>query len=220
MQPKETYVDFPKGDDEFSETKITSVEKSDNGWFVGRDDGWSNYIEGTSPVEPAIGMTLRTYGRGTRVRGMFLDGQKVSYRTAAEDDEHNEIQMYGADAADWLARWDAGKSVWTIEMGGMGPGYEQCIHITAAEVLRHLLEAKYDPSLWQDKDVWKRDREVIEKYGFANKRIEALGLSGAQWGAAVSIATKLYMDGPRKIMNEPSIKDRHIQVQRTFPVAA
>lgn len=28
-----------------------------------------------------------------------------------------------------LAAWDAGEPVWSCDMGGMGPGYEQCIQI-------------------------------------------------------------------------------------------
>ena len=134
-----------------------------------------------------------------------------------EDHPISEIELYGADAADWLARWDAGKTIWSIEMGGLGPGYEQRIHITAAEILRHLLDVRYDHASWQDQDVWKRDRDAIEKASFKNPRIEALGLSETQWGAALSLASKLYMNGPRKIMNEPSTKDRHIQVSRNFP---
>lgn len=215
-------MDFPK-DDQFEDVKIKGVTKdSDGGWSIEREDGWSFWIGKDSPIEPKSGMTVRMYGRGIGApfRGIYLDGQKVFYRTEAEDDEHREIQQYGKDATEWLARWDAGKGVWSIEMGGLGPGYEQCIQITAAEVLRHLLEAKYDASLWQDKDVWKHDLEAIEKYGFANERVKQLGLSGAQRGGAVSLATRLYMDGPRKIMSEPSIKDRHIQVSRTFPAMA
>lgn len=213
-------TNYPEGDAEFTDLILTKVEPETKGWAVTRDDGWSNWVPPESPVVPTVGMKMRTYGRGTAFRGIFLDGQKVFYRTDAEDRDYQEIQMYGADAADWLARWDEGRGVWSIEMGGLGPGYEQCIQITAAEVLRHLLEVKYDGSLWEDKDIWKRDREAIEKYGFANERIKALGLSGAQWGAAVSLATALYMQGPRKIMTDPKIKDRKIQVRRTFPVAA
>ncbi len=216
-------MSYPGTDTQFEDVKLASVEGSrENGWWCNREDGWTFGVDGSSPVEPKAGMTARLYGKGigSPFRGLFLDGAKVFYRTPEEDKDHQEIQMYGADAADWLSRWDAGKGVWSIEMGGLGPGYEQCIQITAAEILRHLLEAKYDSSLWQDTDVWKRDRDTIEKYGFANERVKALGLSGAQWGAAISLATKLYMDGPRKIMKEPKIKDRHIQVQRTFPVAA
>lgn len=210
--------EFPKDDCEFSDVKITEVEKGDEGWFVTRDDGWSNYVPGDSPIEPAVGMVLRVYGKGTRFRGLFLDGCKVFYRTETEDNEHHEIQMYGADAADWLARWDANKGVWSIEMGGLGPGYEQCIQITAAEVLRLILANKYDAAKWMDDETWKRDLDEIEKA--VQPRLKPLGLSGAQWGAAVSLATKLYKQGPREIMNDPELKERHIQVQRSFPSIA
>ena len=214
---------FPENDKHFEEVEIKEVSGDrEKGWNVTRVDGWGFGLDKDSPVEPKAGMTVRMYGKGIgfAFRGIFLDGQKVFYRTEAEDTEHREIEQYGADAADWLARWDSGRGVWSIEMGGLGPGYEQAIQVTAAEVLRHLLEAKYDCSLWQDRDVWSKDCDAIEKYGFANERIKAMGLSGAQWGAAVSLASKLYRDGPRGVMNHPAIKDRHIQISSHFPSIA
>jgi len=150
------------------------------------------------------------------VRGLFLDGQKVFYRTEAEDKEKQEIDTYGANAAEWLKRWDSGTSVWSIEMGGLGPSYEQCIQITAAEILRHLLDRQYDVAAWDSKDARERDHKEIETAGFANERISALDLSGAQWGAAQSLAISLYRRGPRDVMTDKQLKDRHIQVQRFF----
>ncbi|WP_458760505.1 hypothetical protein ACSVBT_06855 [Afipia sp. TerB] len=211
---------YPIDDNEFSETKITEVRKESSGWSVTRDDGWSNWIDANSPVEPEVGMTQRQYGRGVAFRGIYLNGQKVFYRTKDEDAEHHDIQRYGADAADWLSRWDAGRGVWSIEMGGLGPGYEQCIQIVAAEVLRHLIDKGYDASRWEDAEAWQQDRKTIEAHGFDNERVKALGISGAQWGAAVSLATALYRDGPRKVMNDERVKDRHIQVSRNFPQVA
>lgn len=209
-------------DEQYEEQTLTSVERqSDGGWAIqwGSTGFW---CPADSPIEPKVGMTARLYGHGmgSRVRGLFLDGVKVYYRTDAEDKEHSELQLYGADAAEWLRRWDAGQTVWTIEMGGLGPGYEQCIHITCAEVLRHMLAKRYDHAKWSDKDVWKRDREDIERMSFANETIKQLGLSGAQWGAALNVATHLYMHGPRALMADERVKDRHIQVSRVFPVVA
>lgn len=206
-------------DSQFEESTIAKVRFEGNGWSVERADGWSLFVGSPSPVVPEIGMSLKMYGKGIgfAVRGLFIDGQCVFYRTEAEDKEKHEIDMYGADAADWLRRWDEGRSVWSIEMGGLGPGYEQCIHITAAEILRHLLASDYKPETWTDTEAWTRDRDLIEKAGFANERIAALGLSGAQWGAAMNLALMFHRQGPRAVMADERVKDRHIQVQRNFP---
>ena len=132
-----------------------------------------------------------------------------------------QAEFFGKDAAEWLKRWDEGRSVWSIEMGGLGPGYEQCIHITAAEILRHLLEQQYDCDLWNDSEQWKEDHNKIEHFGLHDSDvIKKLGLSGAQWVAAMNLAAMLYRRGPVEIMSDERVKDRHIQVQRTFPVAA
>ena len=131
--------------------------------------------------------------------------------------EKQEIDLYGADAADWLRRWDECLSVWSIEMGGLGPGYEQAIQITVAEIVRHLLAGKYDPIAWEDKEFWKQDCEKIEENAFKNPVIKNLGLSGAQWYAALQVAVMLYKHGPRKVMADPRVNDRHIQVSKDFP---
>ena len=125
--------------------------------------------------------------------------------------------LYAATVADWLAAWDAGDICWTVEMGGLGPGYEQCIHVTAAEIMRHMLEADYNPKKWEDPDAWKSDREAIEMFAHDSREIKALGLSGVQWGAALSIATNFYRRTPRAALLDPNVADRRIQVQRYFP---
>jgi len=212
---------FP-ADDQFEEHKIESVKKSGNGWEIQFDGGLGFGVPADSPIEPKLGMVARFYGHGfgRPVRGLFLDNRKVFYRTEAEDEEHREIELYGASANEWLRRWDEGRIVWSIEMGGLGPGYEQCIHITCAEILRVMLDKKYDCSKWSNEDKWKRDREDIEKLIFKNPIVEKLGISGAQWGAALNLAAQLYTNGPRKVMADELTKDRHIQVQKSFPVAA
>lgn len=209
-------------DTEFEEAKIAEVRKEKGGWSISHDDGWSFFVREDSPIEPRKGMMARFYGRGigSEVRGLYLAGVKVYYRTEAEDKEKREIDSYGADAADWLKRWDDGRSVWSIEMGGLGPGYEQCIHITCAEILRDMLTKGYDSSKWDTGDSWKKDLKQIEEAAFKNPRIKALGLSGAQWGAAVNLAIMFYRKGPRAVMNDKRVEDRHIQVSRIFPVAA
>jgi hypothetical protein len=213
---------YPANDTEFQDEEITSVEKQSDGTYAIGCGAWHLWCGKECPVVPEVGQIARKYGKGigAPVRGLFINGAKVWYRTDEEDKEHREIALYGRDATDWLERWDAGRSVWSIEMGGLGPGYEQCIQITAAEVLRHMLAAGYDHARWSDKDGWARDREAIRAASFKNKTIDNLGLSGAQYGAAVNLACQLYMHGPRKMMNTPEVKDRHIQVSRVFPGVA
>ena len=210
---------YPINDDSFEETTIKAVSKHENGWTIERKDGWSFWVPSDSQIVPEPGMTARFYGEGIGypVRGLFLGRIKVFYRTVDEDKEHQEIELYGKDATDWLDRWDNGKSVWTIEMGGLGPGYEQAIHVACAEVVRVLLEKKYDVSLWEDDRVWKLNRAEIEKTSHENPTITKLGLSGAQWGAALSLALQFYRRGPREIMCDEAVKSRHIQVSRSFP---
>lgn len=213
---------YPENDEQFEETTIAKAKKEQGGWSIARADGWSFWVGDDSPIAPKEGMTARFYGRGigSFVRGLFLDGVKVFYLTEPEEHEHREIEQYGTDAADWLKRWDEDKGNWSISMGGIGPGYEQAIQITCAEVLRDMLAKGYDSSKWDTEDTWKKDLEQIRAAGFKNPKIEALGLSGAQWGAAVNLASMFYRKGPRAVMNDARVKDRHIQVRRTFPVAA
>lgn len=137
-------------------------------------------------------------------------------RTESEDKEKREIDLYGANAKDWLNRWDEGRSVWSISMGGLGPGYEQVIQITTAEILRCLLAKSYDHASWSNDDAWKKDLAEIEAVTMPT--ISGLGLSGAQWGAALNLACHFYQRGSIAVMTDERVKDRHIQVQRTFPV--
>ena len=118
---------------------------------------------------------------------------------------------------EWLKRWDNGEVVWSIEMGGLGPGYEQAIQITMAEILRFLIDRNYNSSLWSDKEAWQKDRDDIETMGHESSLIHKLGLSGAQWGAALSLACQIYAKGPVAIMKDDSVKDRHILVSKNFP---
>ena len=212
---------YPENDDQFEDKTIDKVE-GENGKYWITCDGWSLHCGDDCPVKTEVGQIARHYGRGigSSVRGLYINGEKVWYRTEGEQKEYSEIQSYGADAQDWLNRWDAGQGVWSIEMGGIGPGYEQCIHVTCAEILRWMLEHKPDAAKWSEEAVWKSDREKIEQYGFKNEAIKELALSGAQWGAALNLAAMFYNKGPREVMRDDRVKDRHIQVQKFFPKAA
>lgn len=118
------------------------------------------------------------------------------------------------DAKEWLEKWDAGEPVWSVEMGGIGPGYEQAIQVTAVEILRHLITTEADVANWSDAEAWQVEREAIETALFANPVIEGLGLSGAQWGAAMNLATIFYRRGPADALADEAVKDRKILVSK------
>lgn len=40
------------------------------------------------------------------------------------------------DAREQLRQWDGGGAIWSIEIGGLGPGYEQAIQVLAIEIVR------------------------------------------------------------------------------------
>jgi hypothetical protein len=112
-------------------------------------------------------------------------------------------------AKEALTKWDLGDPVFTVSMGGLGPGYEQCIHIIVFELLREYLDK---PLLDTN------DREACSAWGDAiiNELDKKYGFSGAQVGAAKHLAVCFLRDGYRKTVRAlPS--DRLIQVAKYFP---
>jgi len=85
----ETQCEFPENDSRFDECLITGVDSGEKGWSVTRDDDWSCWISSDSPVIPKVGMSIRCYTQNSSsIRGIFLDGVKVFYRT---EDEQRQI---------------------------------------------------------------------------------------------------------------------------------
>lgn len=210
-------MSFPEEDVDFHEVKIVEVDLK-SGWIKG-DDGFSFGIpeNSSTSIVPEVGMTARFYGKGIgyRMRGLFLNGEKVYYKTEEEQERADLEETYGVDASDWLARWDSGRSVWSVEMGGLGPGYEQVIQIIAAEILRVFLDKKYDFRLWSDKKAWELHQKEMESIVFPV--IDKLGWTGAQYGGALNVAVMIYKFGPIPAFSEPNIKKRTIIVNKGFP---
>lgn len=127
--------------------------------------------------------------------------------------------IYPLTAAEWLARWDSGISVFTVEMGGLGPGYEQAIQVCVAEIIRDnidkpLPEGKFGD--WGDASIYRADAKDPEtgKYKLG-------GLSGAQAGAAKGLAYRYLRKGPARCFQEITEVDasRMIQVSNFWPHA-
>jgi hypothetical protein len=121
-----------------------------------------------------------------------------------------------ADAKERLRRWDAGETIWSVEMGDTGPGYEQAIQVLAVEIIRDNLTGelptKETYSEWGDATVTR-----CNPYDETAGRYTGLGgLSGEQVGAAKTIAYGVLKKGPAKML-ERFPEDRIIQVSKTWP---
>lgn len=117
-----------------------------------------------------------------------------------------------------LAKWDSGESVWTLDMGGLGPGYEQAIQVLTIEMLRDALAL---PLL-------ATDVPAMEKWGdAAAHRTNHNGYSGAQVGAARWLAYRLCVEGwdslnaraKAKAKEDGETDDRAILCSTMWPTA-
>ena len=131
----------------------------------------------------------------------------------------SEQQEWGAadTAREQVERWDAGQIIWTIEMGGLGPGYEQAIQVLAVEITRDNLDRPVPTAAeWRtfgDSTVERIDVKLPDgSYSCG-------GFSGAQVGAAKILALRWLRDGPAKTLASlPADQaDRKIQASKTWP---
>ncbi len=120
--------------------------------------------------------------------------------------------LYPDTAKDALDKWDKGENVFTIEMGGLGPSYEQAIHIGVFEVIRELHNKKLPDSKTQGDLLQKTFDNVM----FNNDIIKSLHLSGTQAGAITQVAYKAMTLGWRDMLSTVP-NDRRIQVTKSFP---
>lgn len=126
------------------------------------------------------------------------------------------MNLAAKSAHEQLEKWDAGETIWSIEMGGLGPGYEQAIQILAIEIVRDEITKPLPdefPSDWGDATVSRIDRLENGEYSCG-------GFSGAQVGAAKSLAAAWLARGPAQVLDEVKDTKRHIQVSRFWPRAA
>lgn len=137
-------------------------------------------------------------------------------------DQQTERDFHPKDVAELLRRWDAGESVWSIELGGLGPGYEQAIQVAAVEMARDGQSFKPTGDKTADSKAW--DAICTESL---RKHDEQLGgITGAMYGAASWLAYQwCHNGGPADLMRlaeekaKADGKDRRIQISRNFPRA-
>ena len=134
-----------------------------------------------------------------------------------KDEFKRKTEQY-PDIKEWLRRWDAGETVWTVEMGGLGPGYEQALQIAAVEMIRILINESFDCiGLIADPDNYNSAFKAITNKVFEVPLVKNLGLTGAQFGAAMSIADQLYRRSPSVALADEQVKDRKILISKSFP---
>ena len=105
-------------------------------------------------------------------------------------------------ASEALELWDKGETLWSVEMGGLGPSYEMSIQFSVFELIRFFNGVA--PSLQGQLD--KAMHVIDKKMDF--------GHSGATAAAAQSLAYKFMENGYRKTM-EGAPSDRKIQIEKT-----
>ena len=85
---------FPLNDEQYECCQIAEVTRKAEGWSLRFVDYVCLFCPGTSdqgePVRPEVGMTARLYGAGFGVRGLYLNNQRVYYRTEAEEDQRHQ----------------------------------------------------------------------------------------------------------------------------------
>lgn len=127
------------------------------------------------------------------------------------DTDYDPIPLTVDDA---LKQWDAGESVFSVEMGGIGPGYEMAIQGLVFEMLRELRYLTLPP-VGAEVDRELSD-EFIRVSDEVAKRCDPLPwarFSGAQVSAAQSlVACIMRRGGYRAALRDEAVKDRLIQV--------
>lgn len=113
-----------------------------------------------------------------------------------------------------LVIWDKGWGLWSVEVGGIGPSYEQAIQIAAMEIIRDEKDNAF-PSSGSGYGSW--GEKTLHRVG------SELGLSGAQADAARELAYRAFRDGwrgrndsARKYFKEHGDEDRMIQIRKEF----
>jgi hypothetical protein len=127
------------------------------------------------------------------------------------------------EVKDMLKKWDSGQSIFTLEMGGLGPGYEQAIQICMIEICRAAIK-KPRQETETDDQYWERFKVLRDKV--VHKIDDQCGgFSGAQVDAASTLAFRFIRDGIQKSFDSfkkqrsKEFENRHIQVSNYWPKA-
>ena len=109
------------------------------------------------------------------------------------------------DCKQAVKQWNEGKTVWSVELGGLGPSYEQAIQVLVFELMKDNLGKRIDALEFGELTIKRLD--------------EKLGFSASQVAQAKSMARQFLMHGYAETLAEVKrdMPDRLIQVDRNFP---
>lgn len=116
-------------------------------------------------------------------------------------------------AAEALERWDQGKPVQTIDCGGMGPGYEQTIHLLVFGAVREVLDR--DELLSPGWSQVATPHDWLELTSDVAEELE-LGATGAQVHAASELARHYVTRGWSEVVGDAAAA-RRIFVSKAWP---
>lgn len=111
-----------------------------------------------------------------------------------------------------LSRWDEGIPLTSISMGGLGPGYEQCIQVGFIELLRELKDATF-PEVGQElNDLYDKALDRVLE------RTKLGGITGAQAGAMKNLSSNFLRDESwEEVLDSCKDRDRRIQISKAWP---
>lgn len=211
---------FPENDTQFNEHRVLSVETQGDWFSCVLSNKQVVCIPANCEWNPVEGDTIRLYGDpqwGGNIRGVFLNGQMVVYRTHTEYQEYSLSRMYGKDATDWLSRWDNNEKCWSLSTTALGPGYEQATQIAMAEFLRLMLGSDHKPGLLTNQENFKSFYNFLQTASETSQTVKRLNITNEQRESAIRLATHLFVFGPASLAGTQGFDRQPIQVQRLFP---
>jgi hypothetical protein len=112
-----------------------------------------------------------------------------------------------------IKNWKTGIPIWSADLGGLGPGYEQCIQILLWEIVSRWTGGPFT-NVPEKGPYPKPYTDHVDS--ITNELDPKLGFSGAQVGVAKQTAFQFLVYGYEYMMAKLP-DDRWIQVVRDFP---
>lgn len=124
-------------------------------------------------------------------------------------------QMIFETPEELLSAWHDGQMIKTVEMGGLGEGYEHAIQKLGFSILQYLIDQKIVVPEDEDDAAYKIINDDLSVFMDEYDQSD-YGLSGAQAGAARHMAWMFYRFGHKDAL-EKAGEDRVIEISNEPP---